>query len=320
MCKVLLFLCSLLFTVYSINLDRFKQCRVVCKDYLDLKFHSNVCNAARQILPKPSVHQACIRGKKVGFEHACMSSCNGDDDSIQSSLETCKMYSSKPIPNHQFPWCRRGYDNTYAKVKEEIYDILPSLNKEKEDQILPSLNKEEEENSEKNVKEIEIHRVDVVDPDQFNAQPLDPEHFVQNDYNKMNDFEDIVINDTSINLQENESTPSKVDGESSKLVEDKGDVELVDDLSSPKIELSSNSPTSQYVEDNIYVSSSGTKKDNDELIDDEEQKQHLNITEHSETKEQINRTEFRSEEKDNVVPTVEYESDTSVRTNESEEF
>ena len=272
-----------------------------------------------------------------------------DDGFVQSSLETCKMYSNKPIPNHQFPWCRRGYDNTFEKVKEEINDILPSWNKEEEEEgrILPSLNKEEEEeghilpslnkeeekhndndndndnkkNVHENVKDVELHGVDDLDSDKFNVQTLKSERLVHNDI-ETDDFEDVVLNDTSINLQENESFQSKVEGQfSPQFVEDNGNVGLVDDSSSSTVESTSNFLSSQLDEVSLHVYTE-TKKNIDKTINDEEQNQHLTVSEHFETKEQTNPTEVRREQKENVheVPTVKYESDASGRTNESEEF
>ena len=126
-------ICSI-YHIRADDVDRYFKCRRICDDYLDTKLRSNVCQGAMNIMPKPSVHKACLKGKALGFEHACVPSCMGSPKKEGSfegnSYEACKSMTKKPIPNHQFPWCRRGYDSTYAKVKEGVIEILESLSED----------------------------------------------------------------------------------------------------------------------------------------------------------------------------------------------
>lgn len=118
------------------------ECVSICKDYRDSSYKSNVCQAALNIMPKPDVHNACIRGKMLGFEHSCMSSCMNAKDTgrySKNSQDACKSLAKKPLPNHQLPWCRRGYDSTYDKVQGMIDDILVQVSDEtKHDQSIDS--------------------------------------------------------------------------------------------------------------------------------------------------------------------------------------
>ncbi len=108
------------------HVQRYITCRSICKDYLNTNHETNVCQGAINIMPKPFVHKACMKGKLLGFEHACMSSCTEDmmkGSSDGSSYEACKSLKNKPLPNHQFPWCRRGYDDTYNRVTKRISEL-----------------------------------------------------------------------------------------------------------------------------------------------------------------------------------------------------
>ncbi len=114
------------FTQGSVT-SRYFKCQLFCKDYLDSKYKSNVCQGAFNIMPKPDVYNACLRGKTIGFEHACMSSCIEDTNDARSKMNSsnaCKSMERKPLPNFQLPWCHRGYDKTYSKVKEIISDAI----------------------------------------------------------------------------------------------------------------------------------------------------------------------------------------------------
>lgn len=78
-------------------------------------------------MPKPSVYNACMKGKTLGLEHACMSSCAREFNEKKfevSSYKACKSMMKKSIPNHQFPWCRRGYDNTFNMAQEIFSETL----------------------------------------------------------------------------------------------------------------------------------------------------------------------------------------------------
>lgn len=78
-------------------------------------------------MPKPEVYNACLRGKTIGFEHACMSSCIEDTNDARSKMNSsnaCKSMERKPLPNFQLPWCHRGYDKTFSNVKEIISDVI----------------------------------------------------------------------------------------------------------------------------------------------------------------------------------------------------
>lgn len=114
------------------NAAHYKKCRQLCKDYLQGDFKiSNVCQGAHNIEPAHSeIHKACLKGKFMGFEHACMPACMGEDylgrqgAKLGSSHEACKKYWKKPVPNNQLPWCRRGYDFAYDTVQKEILTFV----------------------------------------------------------------------------------------------------------------------------------------------------------------------------------------------------
>ena len=108
------------------------QCRFRCKDLLTTDIESNVCHGAMNVMPKPSVYQACMKGKLLGFEHGCLTACRNENDKDERSIETCQSLKNKPIPNHHFPWCRRGYDVTYRKAKDLGKDILLSFQEEQQ--------------------------------------------------------------------------------------------------------------------------------------------------------------------------------------------
>jgi hypothetical protein len=109
------------------------ECRDICREYKDGKVeYSNVCQAAHNLKPKPAVEKSCRRGKLLGFEHACMSSCTGKPYAAReieagNSYNSCKSEWNKPRPNHQLAWCRRGYDFMYREVQEYVHQILENL-------------------------------------------------------------------------------------------------------------------------------------------------------------------------------------------------
>lgn len=88
-----------------------------------------VCQGARNINPMPTVHKACVKGHFMGFEQSCLPTCMEDEDQLQYSKDgdevsksyvACKSFVKKPRPNHQLPWCRRGFDYAYEKTKTDI--------------------------------------------------------------------------------------------------------------------------------------------------------------------------------------------------------
>ncbi len=110
---------------------QYKQCRQICKDFLEDEFKkSNICQGAHNIKPKKaSVHKACMKGKFMGYEHACMPTCmydeyRGGEVEPGNSYEACKAFWKRPRPNNELPWCRRGYDYAYEVVKNDL--VRPS--------------------------------------------------------------------------------------------------------------------------------------------------------------------------------------------------
>ena len=133
----------------------YSECRLMCKNHLVSNFHSNVCQGAIKIMPKPSVYNACMKGKLLGFEHVCISSCAKEIDNhnfIGSSYEACKSMIKKPIPNHHFPWCRRGYDTTFNEAQEIFDETLENLHKVNKDNEYSAM--EYRDDIEEEIKEI----------------------------------------------------------------------------------------------------------------------------------------------------------------------
>ena len=105
------------------------QCKKLCKNYSDDKLTTSVCKPALNMMPRPGVYKACLNGLLVGFEHACMPTCTGKSyegggkkEAITpgDSYVACKSEWNRSRPNHQLPWCRKGYDVTYETVKKDM--------------------------------------------------------------------------------------------------------------------------------------------------------------------------------------------------------
>ena len=109
------------------------ECRDICHKYKDEKIDvSNICQAAQNLQPKPAVEKSCKRGRLLGFEHACMSSCTRKPNAARgieagNSYNSCKSEWNKPRPNYQLSWCRRGYDFMYREVQKDVYEIIEAL-------------------------------------------------------------------------------------------------------------------------------------------------------------------------------------------------
>lgn len=119
--------------------NSYKICKSICREYDQNKLKSNGCQPALHVSPKPRVHQACLKGEAIGFDHACLPSCTGAphegrDYIPGNSFEACKKFKGKPTPNYQLMWCRQGYDRTYNRVKEDIRLIINTevIDEEKE--------------------------------------------------------------------------------------------------------------------------------------------------------------------------------------------
>ena len=89
-----------------------------------------MCQAALHINPKPSVHKACTKGDLKGFNDVCLPACMGEPLK-GNSYHACKAFWKAPRPNNQLPWCRRGYDQTYERVKGDIEKLAITLTRDR---------------------------------------------------------------------------------------------------------------------------------------------------------------------------------------------
>lgn len=88
----------------------------------------DVCVEASKNKAQPGVYKACKNGKLMGFEHACMPTCTGEEykgrDSVPGdSFNVCKSERNKPNPNNYLIWCRRGYDTTFNDAMNAVIEI-----------------------------------------------------------------------------------------------------------------------------------------------------------------------------------------------------
>ncbi|KAL7522008.1 hypothetical protein ACHAWX_006700 [Stephanocyclus meneghinianus] len=77
---------------------------------------SSVCKKAATPIPK--LFQACIEGRKAGFDQ-CVSLCStgaraSDSDSLEGCKKVMKKGNAKPKITQ---WCRQGYDEVLSTLK-----------------------------------------------------------------------------------------------------------------------------------------------------------------------------------------------------------
>uniref|UniRef100_A0A7S4K6S8 Uncharacterized protein n=2 Tax=Odontella aurita TaxID=265563 RepID=A0A7S4K6S8_9STRA len=129
---LLLSLATCLIRVSAETGGHYGQCKKICKEFFENDLGTQLCQPALNIMPRPGVYKACINGRALGFEHACIPSCMGEKVVEADSFKACKSEGKRARPNHQLPWCRRGYDVTFDETKEKISNKAKELLKRTE--------------------------------------------------------------------------------------------------------------------------------------------------------------------------------------------
>ncbi|KAL9180334.1 hypothetical protein ACHAXT_008304 [Thalassiosira profunda] len=94
------------------------DCKVLCEQARQgVLGDIGTCKASLKLHPVPKLFNACIEGRKRGFDQACLPICEEAELSV-SSLEGCKMVQrtgAKP-----YDWCRRGYDSILQALEPAL--------------------------------------------------------------------------------------------------------------------------------------------------------------------------------------------------------
>jgi len=119
---------------------------------------TNVCQEALQVMPDKGLYTVCTKGRLLGFEHGCMTTCTGEEyrgraTEPGNSFDACKSEANKPRPNKHFPWCRKGYDQAFAEARESVDKIMRTWRDEK-DQSSKESTKRANENFQHNTSKV----------------------------------------------------------------------------------------------------------------------------------------------------------------------
>lgn len=101
------------------------DCKQICRDYTrrDDFATARKCNASLNLQPR-DIHKACKKGRLLAFEQACLPTCFNQEwkGKIKAgdSFQACKEFANKPSPNQHLAWCRKGFDDYYKKITNDI--------------------------------------------------------------------------------------------------------------------------------------------------------------------------------------------------------
>mmetsp|Transcript_28291 Transcript_28291/g.60746 ORF Transcript_28291/g.60746 Transcript_28291/m.60746 type:complete len:244 (+) Transcript_28291:903-1634(+) len=104
-------------------------CKAFCKETRQgILADINSCKPALKVPPVPKLFNACVEGRKKGFDQTCVPICTNAEMTV-SSYEGCQAITKKKGQKY-VDWCRKGYDGIMQNIESFLVENPVSPKKE----------------------------------------------------------------------------------------------------------------------------------------------------------------------------------------------